>query len=414
MIKPQKAYSVYLLISFLQTFLFWMNFTVDSVYFVVTASLDPLQLVLVGTTLEVAVLLFEVPTGIVADLYSRRLSAIVGFFLVGVGFIVQGAWALFLPILAAQLIWGLGHTFTSGAIEAWISDEIGEENAGQAFLHGAQRSQIGGMFGIAAGTLLGLISLRVPILVSGFLFFFLGILMIAIMPEEHFHPTRDESKHSLHNMVNTFKQGMGMMRIRPALISILAIGFFYGVYSEGFDRLWVALMLDRFTFPLFQPVVWFGMINMGELGFSAIALSIVKKRLDLAGNRALIRALIFASIGLTLSLGLFAFSGRLWLAVALLWSIGILRHIIYPLHTAWINQKLDSRVRATVISMAGQVDAIGQIAGGPGVGVIARRISMPIGILTSSLLLTPVLALLGRQYKKNSQEEAVLEPTEIQ
>ena len=38
-------------------------------------------------------------------------------------------------------------------------------------------------------------------------------------------------------------------------------------------------------------------------------------------------------------------------------------------------------------------------------GVIARRISMPIGILVSSLLLTPVLGLLGWQYRKNQPEE---------
>lgn len=412
MIKPRKAYTVYLLISFLFSLFFWINVTVDSMYYVVTARLDPLQLVLVGTTLEIAVLLFEVPTGIVADLYSRRLSTIIGFFLIGVGFIMLGLWPIFVPILVAQLVWGLGHTFTSGAIQAWISDEIGEEYAGQAFLHGAQRSQIGGMIGIVVGTLLGLIDLRVPILVSGVLFFFLGLLMIVIMPEDHFKPSRTEGTHSLQNMASTFKNGLGMMRIRPALISILAIGFFYGVYSEGFDRLWVALMLDRFTFPLVQPVIWFGVINMGELGLSAIALSIVKKRLDLAGNRGLIRALIFCSAGLSLALGLFAFSGRLWLAIALLWTIGILRHIIYPLHTAWVNQKLDSGVRATILSMAGQVDAIGQIAGGPGVGVIARRVSMPIGILTSALLLTPVLGLLSGQYRKNRKED-IAEPAEI-
>ena len=38
----------------------------------------PLQLVLVGTTLELACFLFEIPTGIVADLYSRRLSVVIG------------------------------------------------------------------------------------------------------------------------------------------------------------------------------------------------------------------------------------------------------------------------------------------------------------------------------------------------
>ena len=90
-----KAYPLYLLICFFQYVFFWMAFTVDSLYFVTTANLDPMQLVLVGTTLEVSIFIFEIPTGVVADLYSRRLSIIIGFFLTGIGFLVMGAWALF-------------------------------------------------------------------------------------------------------------------------------------------------------------------------------------------------------------------------------------------------------------------------------------------------------------------------------
>lgn len=405
MMKLHKAYRIYLLLSFLLSIFFSMNFTVDSIYFVVTAKLDALQLVLVGTALEVAVLIFEVPTGIVADLYSRRLSAIIGFFLIGIGFIMQGAWAFFLPILAAQLVWGLGHTFTSGAMEAWITDEIGEENAGHAFLQGAQRARIGGIIGIIAGTLLGLVNLRLPIILSGVMLIVLGVVMIFIMPEEHFHPARREEMHTLQNMVHTYKQGMSMLRVRPILISILVIGFFYGLYSEGFDRLWVALMLDKFTLPWWEPVVWFGLISVVEQGLSAGALALISKRLDLTGTRGLIRALFIASTGLSLVLGLFAFSGLLWWAIALLLIIAVLRNIIYPLHTAWVNRKLEPGVRATILSISGQVDAIGQIAGGPGVGLIARRISMPVGILTSALLLTPVLGLLGKQYINNTEDE---------
>lgn len=405
-LKSQKAYRIYLLISFALNAFFMMNFSIDSVYFVMTAQLNPLQLVLVGTALEVAVLLFEVPTGVVADLYSRRLSSIIGFLLIGVGFVIQGAWAFFVPILIAQLIWGLGHTFTSGSIEAWITDEIGEENAGYAFIKGAQFSRIGGMLGIAVGTLLGLVSLRLPIIVSGIMVFLLGILMSFIMPEEHFKPAPREEMHTLRNMLHTYKQGLGMLKVRPILISILAIGFFYGLYSEGFDRMWVALMIEKFTFPLWQPVVWFGLISFTEQALSAGALAVVNKRLDLTGTRALIKSLLIASGLLSLAMAAFAFSGKLWWAIALLLLIAVLRNIIYPLHTAWVNRKLDSSVRATMLSISGQVDAVGQIAGGPGVGVIGKRVGMSAGILTSALLLTPVLALLGRQYVKNTEDRA--------
>jgi len=98
-----------------------MIFTASSVYQITMVGLTPLQLVLVGTTLEVTAFVFEIPTGVVADIYSRRLSVIIGTFLFGLGFLVEGLFPLFWVVLLSQVIWGLGWTFISGAHEAWIT-----------------------------------------------------------------------------------------------------------------------------------------------------------------------------------------------------------------------------------------------------------------------------------------------------
>ncbi len=103
-----------------------MVFTASAVYQVTVAELTPLQLVLVGTALELTVFVFEIPTGVVADVFSRKLSIVVGFLLIGTGFSLEGSFPIFAIILLGQLVWGIGYTFTSGATQAWISDEIGE------------------------------------------------------------------------------------------------------------------------------------------------------------------------------------------------------------------------------------------------------------------------------------------------
>ena len=61
-----------------------------SVYLVRELHLSPLQLVLMVTAMEASVFLFEVPTGVVADTYSRRLSLIIGFFGMGAAWIAVG------------------------------------------------------------------------------------------------------------------------------------------------------------------------------------------------------------------------------------------------------------------------------------------------------------------------------------
>ncbi|MEJ2013462.1 MAG: hypothetical protein P8X64_14710, partial [Anaerolineales bacterium] len=60
------------------------------------------------------------------------------------------------------------------------------------------------------------------------------------------------------------------------------------------------------------------------------------------------------------------------------------------------NQRLESGTRATVLSMSSQVDALGQIFGGPGVGVIAKSVSVVAAIFTSGLLLSPAIFLIRR------------------
>src|SRR5690554_4277442 len=112
--------------------------TVSSVYRIQDAGLNPFQLLLVGTALEAAVFLFEIPTGVVADVYSRRTSIIIGMGLIGAGFMLEGAFPVLATILLAQVVWGIGYTFTSGAEQAWIADELGEAGIGRVYMRGAQ------------------------------------------------------------------------------------------------------------------------------------------------------------------------------------------------------------------------------------------------------------------------------------
>jgi len=390
----RRSLNIYLAYSFLQSTFFWMAFTVDSIYYVVTARLDPLQLVLVGTTVELSILLFEIPTGIVADLYSRKLSIVVGVFLIGAGMILQGSWALFAPILLAQLVWGLGYTFTSGSVQAWISDEIGEEQANSAFVRGAQMEQYGGITGILVGAALGVIALQLSIILSGIFFLVLGCFLIWRMPETNFHPNAAIGiPRTGQSIIAAFRSGMGMIKKRPILIRILLIGFFFGLYSEGYDRLWVAHLLGHFTFPNVPEVIWFGFINGVAFLLSAAALEFVKQHLYPSGTNSMVRFLAISSTALILSLAFFALSGGLPLAILFVWVIAILRNVINPIYMGWVNRRLDPTIRATIISMAGQADAIGQVAGGPGIGLIARRFSIQAGILATSTLLLPVLLL---------------------
>ena len=131
----------------LQILLYMPTWVVMAVYLVRELELSPLELILMGTAMEAAVFLFEVPTGVVADTYSRRLSLIVGYIGMGVAWMAVALVSSPGMIIALWALWGLAYTFTSGAEEAWITDEVGVEKVGGVFLRGSRIQYIGSVGG---------------------------------------------------------------------------------------------------------------------------------------------------------------------------------------------------------------------------------------------------------------------------
>jgi DHA3 family tetracycline resistance protein-like MFS transporter len=391
-----NPFTVYLILEFCASLLFSLIFTVSQLYYVTVVGLTPLQLVLTGTILEGTVFLFEIPTGVLADVKSRRLSVIIGYALMGLGFVVEGSFAFFATVALAQVLWGFGYTFTSGATQAWVADELGEKPAGPAFLRGAQAARAGALVAIPISVALGSMSIRLPIVLGGILMILLALFLVLAMTEEGFTPTPPEERTTWSQMLKTVQDARQMMRRQPLLLVLLGIGLFYGLYSEGFDRLWTPHLLDNFRMPWLdavEPVVWFGLIRAVELSLSLAATEIARRRVDTNRPLPLARALMLNAVFIILALAGFGLARTFWIALAAYWLIGALRSIADPLHTAWLNLSIDDpQVRATLFSVSGQADAIGQIAGGPAVGAIGNR-SIPAALVTSALLLSPVLPL---------------------
>jgi DHA3 family tetracycline resistance protein-like MFS transporter len=382
---------------------FWMFFTmmsmISAIYRVQTVGLDPLQLVLVGTVLEITVFIFEIPTGIVADVYSRRLSTVIGYFLIGIGFMLEGALPLFGTILLAQVVWGLGATFQSGAEEAWLADEIGEEKLANAYLRGSQFGQVGTVIGILLSVALGRIALNLPILVGGFLIVCLAVFLALFMPEEGFEPTPMPDRNTYQKMVATFRNGINLIRGRRLLMVILAIALIYGLASEGLDRLWEAHFLANFEFPTagqLDTVTWFGIINLVQMFLVIGATEIIRRRVRVEEQIAAVRALILLNTVVVLGLVAFGVVQSFALAVAAIWSVFVFRRTGAPLYSAWLNKNLESGVRATVISTRGQLDALGQLIGGPIIGFVALQFGLRAAMIGVALMLAPALLLYGR------------------
>ena len=404
------AFRLFLLMGLAGSLFAGMIFTGLTVYYIQTVGMNPLQLVLVGTAVEVTVFLFEVPTGVLADTYSRRLSIVIGIALVGLCYVIQGSVAIFAIIILAEIVRGIGETFISGAESAWIADEVGEERMALAFLRQSQMRRIGRFIGIGVAVTLGSISLTLPIILGGALQMALSLFLLFTMPETGFRPIpRTSSEAPWQTMRRTAHAGLNVVRGRPVVWMLVLVGVVFGAFSEGIDRLDEAHFLTTFqfpTWPIVQPVVWIGMIEAGGMLLSIVVAELLVRRWQQADNRRVGPLLLAITAGLILAVVAFGLAPNFGVALVAIWIIVVLRSVQYPIAATWLNQHLPSQVRATVLSMVGQADALGQVAGGPVVGLVALR-SLRAALVFSGLMLAPALALYSRGVKLEQSAETI-------
>ena len=396
MVNKLSAYKTYLLFSAITAMCFSLVATVMIVYHIEIVHLNPLQLILVGTTLELACFIFEIPTGIVADVYSRKLSIVIGGVLTGVGFILEGSISSFIFVLVAQIVWGLGSTFISGSLEAWIAEEEKNKDLDEIYIKGAQAGQIGAFIGIVLSTVIANFSVRLPIIVSGVLFIILALFLWLYMPENNFKPSAPGDLNTFKKMVYTFKSGLKIVKSKSIIMILLAVTLFYGLSSEGYDRLSNAHFLQDTTLPKLgnlSSVTWFGIFGILGMILSFIVMHFMAKNLKNEDNRKNGKLLLCINILYISSMLIFALTRNFSLMLIAYLATNTFRIINKPIFSAWLNGHIDDNSRATVLSINGQMNSLGQILGGPIIGIIATNISVSIGIVCTSLLVAPVLVL---------------------
>jgi DHA3 family tetracycline resistance protein-like MFS transporter len=385
-------------------FFFHLDSTVYSVFLIMEVGLDPLQLVLMGTILEVSYLLFEVPTGIVADTVSRKGSIVIGYLGTGVAFLLLGSADSFGLAAASQVLYGISATFTSGADVAWLTDEVGEDAARPLYLRSEQSFNGGALVGIIGSVALASIALRLPIVICGLGYVALGVALSFVMVESK-RPSRKVGSTLRHSMRNTLRDAVRQVRAHHVLLLILATAALHGASTEGWDRLSDLHFLRGIGLPPLgdlNRVVWFGILDGVALLLGIGALAYVRRRGHLEGHGSVAKLLALIDVVLIGSVVGFAVVGSFWLAVVLFWIVGGLRSLRGPIFTAWINQGLDATTRATVNSMGGQADAVGQAMAGPVVGGVGRAVSVPWAISLAGLLRVPILLLYLRALRRGT------------
>ena len=396
-------------------------FVFTAVHLVRDLHMSPLQLVLMGTVMEATIFVSEIPTGVLADTYSRRASIIVSFLIQGGAIVAVGLSREPVVAIAAWGVWGFGYTFMSGAYQAWITDEVGTERVGAVFLRGTRASFVGSFIGLGLQAALALVTLRGAVVAGGALIAACGLGCVFVMPEAGFRrKPRSERARALQELRSTAVAGGRYLRLQPLLLILIGVWFFAGMSTEAVDRLSEAHFIRDIGLPhLFSldPVVWFVLFSIPMLPLGYFGAGVLMKRFDGADSQRLVRLLIVLTVLMLAGQTAFGLAGGIAAAYGALVVYRVARSLTYPVEMTWLNQQItDSSVRATVISMVGQSDAIGQAAGGPALGAIGNVFGIRAALVAGAAVLAPALGLYGRALGHGGVEPELAElpvPAEV-
>jgi MFS family permease len=366
--------------------------------FLLSVGLDIFEVMLVNAAYTVAQVIFEVPTGVVADTVGRRASYLlaVGIILVSTllyavfGLAGYGLW----PFAAASALLGIGYTFYTGAVDAWMVDalhSVGYEGRLEPVF--ARYGIVFGAFmliGTTLGGFLGQLELWVPYVVRAAVLvpaFLIGLLIMrdlgfkarALKLRTFGTETRRIAREGI-----TF--GLGDRAVRFIMFASLVQGvfFMYGFYS------WQKYFLDL----LGQELVWVTGVIAALVGLTQIVgNALVGRIVARVSDRGLI--LMVCSGVTTVTIVAAALVQQFWVAVPLYLVSTVAFGISLPVKQGWLNARIPSQQRATIISLDALFGDGGSTVGQVGLGWLSQTVSIPFAWLVGGGLQAVAVPLLG-------------------
>lgn len=379
--------------------------------FLMNAGLTIFQVMLVNAAFTVGQLVFEVPTGVVADTIGRKASFLLAsavIFASTLLYVASAEYGLGLRwFAAASVLLGFGFSCQTGAVDAWLVDALDHTGFDmpkeRVFSWGGIAFGAAMLVGTLSGGFLGQLNLSYPYIARAGLLIVTFIVTAIMMRDLGFEPRPLRLANFGEETRTIFDAGMkyGWHHpvVRPLMWASFALGcfFIYAFYS-----------LQRYALDLLgSELVWVIGALTAAASLAGIAGNALVKRVMREGEqrrdpaRVLGGATAIIAV-LTLAVGLvglltqrpgivpFAIAGAIWLC----WNVVF--GVVGPVRQAFLNAHIPSSQRATVLSLDAFFGDVGGSAGQPVLGWLSGRFSIPIGWVVGSLLVGVAVPLYSR------------------
>ncbi len=356
------------------------------VLFLRDAGLSLLEINLVNCFFMASCFLLEFPTGLLADNVSRKFSVVISFCLYGIGMLVYYFSASFWMFVLAEIIIAFGSTFYSGAFDAWLVDAVNHHEKGFDLRGVFRRSHVfcqsGVLIGVLVGAYAGENNLALPWLLSSIGFFVVGAIAYTTIREDGFH--KPEKRVDIR------------LAIRESVIYGVKNKSLFFIIITGFIFFFAIAPLNMYSQLVFEnlgvSVPGLGWIHDATV-ISMIIGSIAVKHVSNYFESEK-KELMFILFILALSIVLASQSSLLVIVLFGYMAHEVARGGFKPVRLHYINEKIPSSKRATLLSFDSMISKLGMFAGLLTSGLVANNFNPQISWLVSGVAVLVILPLL--------------------
>ncbi|CAM3106361.1 Major Facilitator Superfamily protein [Arthrobacter ulcerisalmonis] len=406
--EAQKIQRVYLTLTLGNTLAASFIWGINTL-FLLDAGLSNFEAFAANAFYTAGMVLFEVPTGVVADSWGRRASFLLGTVTLAVTtFLYYLLWQLSAPFwwwAAASVLLGLGFTFFSGAVEAWLVDALAfakYDGGLEAVLgKGQMVSGIAMLAGsVAGGVIAQATNLGVPFLLRAGILLAMFIVAFRLMHDVGFVPER--SPHPLQATRAVLRASIdGGLKNPPIRYMMLAAPFTQGVSFYVFYAL-QPYLLELFGDPRAYAIA--GLAAAIVAGSNVLGGWLAPKVRSMVRRRTTV--LIVSNVVSAAVLVVLMFTPEFWLALVLLSVWAVVGSAGTPVRQAYLNDMIASRQRATVLSFDSLMGSAGGVVVQPALGRTADLFGYSASLAVGGavqLLAVPFILLSRRQRAQADQ-----------
>ncbi|MEM9202332.1 MAG: MFS transporter [Actinomycetota bacterium] len=365
--------------------------------FLLDAGLSVQAVFFVNAVFSAGMVIFEIPTGVIADTLGRRTSYLLAIAVLAVTTILylicaeteSGPWAFGL----VSVFMGLGFTFYSGALEAWLVDalrSVGESGElDHIFARAAQVTGVAMLTGTTAGGFLGQLDLSVPFVVRGLLLAGLFGLAFRNMFDLGFAPRPLELANIGAELRNQTQVGVTFGWRHPGMRLLMLSGLIRGAFMSYAFYAMQPYLLEL----LESDQIWVVGVITALMSISMIG---GNQLVELLTRRCRRRSTIILGGSLATTVGLIGMgiTSDFFVAVACFLLVTTSMGVITPVRQAYVHHVAPTEQRATVISFDAMVASIGGTGGQLALGRLADSRGFAAGYVTGGVLTLLALPLL--------------------